>query len=331
MLNHKKLVDSAFYMEAMERKNPLFLLTHLALVCAMLLWASSFIALKLAFTAYDPMVVIFGRMGIASLCFLPFLPFLLKKCRYKKGDLKLIAFMVFCEPCLYFIFEAKALLFTTASQAGMVTATLPLFVAVAAMVILKEKVRVLAFMGFFIAMAGVIGLSLMGDVTGSAPNPMLGNFLELMAMLCATGYTLSLKRLSERYPPFFLTALQAFCGTVFFFPALFLPQTVLPASFVSVPAFCILYLGAAITLGAYGLYNFGVSRIPASQASAYVNLLPVFTLFFAWLVLGERFLPVQYGFAALVLLGVALSQKSKPEKSNILVTALPESSGVTKP
>lgn len=308
------------------------MLPHLALVCAMLLWASSFIALKLAFTAYDPMVVLFGRMIIASFCFLPFLPALLKKCRYEKGDLKLIAFMVFCEPCLYFIFEANALLQTTASQAGMVTATLPLFVAVGAMLILKEKVSILTFMGFIIAMAGVVGLSLMGDVTGSAPNPMLGNFLELMAMVCATGYTLSLKRLSERYPPFFLTALQAFCGTFFFFPALFLPQTALPESFIMIPAFSILYLGAAITLGAYGLYNFGVSRIPASRASAYVNLLPVLTLFFAWMILGERFLPIQYGFAALVLLGVALSQKKSPgEKENLLATALPQSSGVTKP
>lgn len=317
-------------MEIME-KNPTFsFLPYIALVCAMLLWASSFIALKLAFRTYDPMVVLFGRMGIASLCFLPLLPGFLKKIRYKKGDIKLIAFMVICEPCLYFIFEANALMHTTASQAGMVTSTLPLFVAIGAMVFLKEKVNIRTFIGFIIAMVGVTGLSLMGDVTGSAPNPVLGNFLELMAMVCATGYTLSLKRLSERYSPFFLTALQAFCGTIFFFPALFLPQTALPVHFEMIPGFSIIYLGAAITLGAYGLYNFGVSRIPASQASAYINLIPVFTLFFAWLVLKERFIPIQYGFAALVLLGVALSQKPGKTKTKILSGALSSSAGVPK-
>ena len=50
----------------MQRRNlfgPIF-----CLLGAMILWASSFIALKLAFAAYNPMVVIFGRMITASIC-----------------------------------------------------------------------------------------------------------------------------------------------------------------------------------------------------------------------------------------------------------------------
>ena len=34
---------------------------YAGLVLSMMIWASSFVALKLAFRAYDPMVVIFGR------------------------------------------------------------------------------------------------------------------------------------------------------------------------------------------------------------------------------------------------------------------------------
>ena len=45
-------------------------LAQFALILAMVLWASSFIALKFAFRTYDPLVVIFGRMLIASICFL---------------------------------------------------------------------------------------------------------------------------------------------------------------------------------------------------------------------------------------------------------------------
>lgn len=36
----------------------------------MLLWSSSFIAMKVALTGFDPMVMIFGRMAIASAIFL---------------------------------------------------------------------------------------------------------------------------------------------------------------------------------------------------------------------------------------------------------------------
>ncbi|MGV8455706.1 EamA family transporter, partial [Pseudomonas aeruginosa] len=49
----------------------------------------------------------------------------------------------------------------------------------------------------------------------------------------------------------------------------------------------VVYLGVVVTVGAYGLYNFGVGRLPASQASGFINLIPVFTLVFAALLLGE--------------------------------------------
>ena len=81
---------------------------RIGLTGAALLWASSFIALKMAFCAYDPMVVIFGRMAIASVCFLFFIG-RFRRIEYRPGDLKWLAFMAFCEPCLYFIFEAMAL------------------------------------------------------------------------------------------------------------------------------------------------------------------------------------------------------------------------------
>lgn len=42
------------------------LLPVLSLILAMLLWASSFVALKLAFRGFHPLQVIFGRMFIAS-------------------------------------------------------------------------------------------------------------------------------------------------------------------------------------------------------------------------------------------------------------------------
>ena len=51
----------------------------------------------------------------------------------------------------------------------------------------------------------------------------------------------------------------------------------------------LIYLGTLVTVIAYGLYNFGVSRIPVSQASAYINLIPVFAVILGFTILGERF------------------------------------------
>ncbi len=277
------------------------------LVTAMMLWASSFIVLKLAFRSYHPMVVIFGRMLVASICFLFFLP-RWRAVTYRRGDWKPILFMVFCEPCLYFLFEAKAIENTAAAQAGMISALLPLMVAVAARIFLKESITLKTSLGFALAISGAVWLSLSGAVSPSAPNPPLGNFLEFVAMVCAVGYIITLKRLTARYSPLMLTAFQAFGGSLFYLPILFLPSTRLPFQFDLSGMLAIIYLGAFISFGAYGLYNFGVSRIPVSQASAFVNLIPVFSVSLGWLILGERFTPTQYVAALLILTGIFLSQ-----------------------
>jgi len=291
----------------LQRKS--ILIPIVCLLGAMVLWSSSFIALKLAFSTYDPMVVIFGRMITASVCLLPFLG-RFKRNPVRREDMAALVFMIVCEPCLYFLFEAAALRNTSASQAGMITAMLPLMVAIAAGVYLKESISIKTVLGFLVAMSGACILSLTAPSNDAAPNPVKGNFYEFMAMVFATGYTISLKRLSERYEPLFLTALQAFAGSVFFLPFLFFPGTELPAKFDPIPAFSIVYLGIFVTLGAYGLYNYAVSKVPASQASAYVNLIPVLTVLLGWLVLGELFTPVQYGASALVIIGVIMSQEN---------------------
>ena len=276
------------------------------LVVAMALWGSSFIALKLAFAELPAMWVILGRMALGSLVFL--LAWRWRgRMQYRRGDWKFLLGLAACEPCLYFLFEALALQNTSASQAGMVSALLPLLVAIGAFVFLRERITRTTLAGFLIAMIGTVWLSLAGRADEHAANPLLGNFFELLAMLCAMGYTLLLKHLSARYSAFLLTAMVAFVGTLFFLPLALLGEP-LPAQVSPLGLGAVAYLGVLVTVGAYGLYNFGVSRLPASRASGFTNLIPLFTLLFAMLLLGERLNGPQMLAAALVFAGVALSQ-----------------------
>ena len=118
-----------------------------------------------------------------------------------------------------------------------------------------------------------------------------------------------MKRLSTEPHPFFLTGIQAFAGALFFLPVLLLPKVqVLPLPTDGL--WMIFYLGTVVSVGAYGLYNFGISRIPASQAAAFVNLIPVFSILFGFLILGERLTFWQGLACALVFCGVLVSQDS---------------------
>ncbi len=285
-----------------------------ALLVAMFIWGSSFVVLKFALQSTGPDVVVFGRLLIASLLFIPMWP-IIKPARIYSGDWKLLLAMAIFEPCIYFLFEARALQLTSASQAGMVTAMLPLMVGAVAYFTLGEKVSRQSWAGFVIAFLGVVWLSLQAEQDTSAPNPLLGNFYELMAMLCAAFYTVVIKKLSNRYKPLFLTAVQSFVGVLFFLPLA--TWEGFPSSLPLETGVSIIYLGAVVTLAAYGLFNYGISQVPASTASAYVNLIPVFTILLAVIWLGESLSSGQLTAISLIAVGVFLEKllpaKVKPD------------------
>jgi drug/metabolite transporter (DMT)-like permease len=284
------------------------ILPALSLLLATFLWASSFIALKLAFVDYHPMVVIAGRMVVASLAFFFLLP-RFKNIRIRHQDFKLMGFMALSEPCLYFIFEALALKNTSASQASVITTMLPLLVAVASALFLAEKFTRQQMIGLALAVAGALGLSLGGEINTQAPAPLLGNFYEFLAMLCATAYTIAIKKLTSRYSPLFLTAIQAWVGAIFFLPMLLLPSVPVPDRFILIPTASIFYLGLAVTIVAYGSYNYALSAMDAGKASIYINLIPLFTMLLGWIFFKESFTLFQYLAGFVIFFGVGLSQK----------------------
>jgi len=291
--------------------------TIFILCTAMLIWASSFIALKIAIEDMGPMSVIFGRMLIASLCFIFFIR-KFTKIQFRKKDIKYILLMALFEPCLYFIFESYAIINTTAGQAGMITSVMPLLTAIGAGIILKEVISKQLILGSILAILGGIWLSLYAVSTQSAPNPMWGNFLEFLAMICGAGYTIAIRHLSNSFSALFLTAMQSFIGAIFFLPfALYEYNTSnYELSMQAVPS--ILYLGIVVTLGGYGLFNYALSRTHASTAAAYVNLIPVFAVVLAYFMLNEKLSTIQLYASLVILLGVMITQMPSGLKTRLV-------------
>ena len=290
----------------------------LTLTLAMLLWSSSFIALKHVLEVWPFGQVLFMRMGVASGCWLLCYR-RLGNFHYRQGDWRWLALMGALEPCLYFLLEVNALRYTSAGQAGMVCALLPLMVALVAFVLLRERVSRRQLLGFAIAIAGIALLGLGEGADEFAPNALLGNSLEMGAMLCAATYSVVFKKLSSRYGVMTLTALQAFVGTLFFAPFAF--SSPWPAAWAWQDMAVIVFLGAFVTLGAYLLYNWSVTQVKVTLAAAYVNLIPVFTLLLAYLLLGETLSPLQWLACAAVLAGIGVGQLPSGRKRAQAVAA----------
>ncbi|MFQ2200644.1 DMT family transporter [Aeromonas hydrophila] len=282
------------------RPLPIFTLT-----LAMLLWSSSFIALKHVLGVWGFGQVLFMRMSVAALCWLCCYRYLGNFC-YQKGDWRWLALMGALEPCLYFLLEVNALRYTSAGQAGMVCALLPLIVALVAFVLIRERVSRRQLLGFAIAIFGITLLGFGSGMDEFAPNALLGNSLEMAAMFCAATYSVVFKKLCSRYSVLTLTALQAFVGTLFFAPFAFGEPW--PTAWVWQDMAVIVFLGACVTLGAYLLYNWSVTQVKVTLAAAYVNLIPVFTLLLAYLLLGETLNALQWVACGAVLLGIAVGQ-----------------------
>lgn len=290
-----------------------YLLAVLCVCLSTFIWSSSFIALKIALEGMNGMSIIFLRMLIASLVFLFFYKHFINL-NITKKDLKYIIFMVVCEPGLYFVFETNALKYTSASQAGVITSVMPLITALGAALFLKEKITKMLIIGSLIAVVGAMWLSLSANVQSYAQNPILGNTLEGLAMLCAAGYALSLKHLSAKFSAIFLTAVQSFGGMIFFLPLSIIEFQSVGFRFEINSFFAILYLGIVVTMLGYGLFNYAISLAHASKISNFVNLMPVFTIILAFIILDERLNFNQILATAVIFLGVFLSQNIKFKK-----------------
>ena len=287
-------------------------IAYMSIIVAVFLWGGSFAAMRGAIARIGAFSVMSLRSLLAAAVLIPFIPALLKMLRrsYRRGDAGLLFVSVLMQPCLYFLFESNALRFTSAAQAGMVSAVVPILTAFGAWLFLKEEVEPRMTVGILLAVGGIVLVTLADRGGTGADRPVLGNTLEFLAMICAAGNLVAVRGLSRRFNTWLLTALQVFAGALFFLPGI---RPLLNGTLIlrNVPWTPVLYLGVGSSLGAFGLYNWGMGRIPAARASSFINLIPVIAAAGAWLVLDERLTLLQILGGAIVLVGVVISQKPK--------------------
>lgn len=276
-----------------------------AVFAAVIFWAGSFTATRIALTELPPSTIVWIRMASGFILLFPFCLRLFPK-KITMGEIRLLVLMALFQPCLYFLLEANALRFTTASQAGVISSTVPMFVAVLSAVFLGEKTGKTAMAGLAVSVLGVAWLTFGSGADAKAANPALGNIMELGAMVCAAGYMVLTRRLSAKFNPWVLTLIQVASGVLFFSGG---AVDAFHAEWSGRVITAVVYLGVFVTVGAFGLYNWGISKVPATRAAVFINLVPVFAVFMGWGILGESLGVSQLASSAVIAAGVFLAQK----------------------
>ena len=281
---------------------------YIALNLAVLFWGFSFVATKIALESFTLFTLIFIRFGLASCIFLAILahrgfP------RFSKKDHKKFFIVALFEPGLYFVFETLGLQHTTAPKAALIIATVPVVVMIFATIFLRERIKLPGLLGMGISLTGIFVL-IVGDQNfkWALGDHLFGDLLIFGAVVSAALYIVSARSLGKNHSALEFTSMQIIYGAILYAPAFLweLPNTDwLLISGRSIEA--LVFLTLFSTAGAFLCYNYALSKVPATQASVFINGIPVVTAFGAWILLGEKLTLIQAWGGLLVLLGVFLT------------------------
>ncbi len=201
---------------------------------------------------------------------------------------------------------------TSALNMGILQGSIPMFVLVGAVFLLKAPIRLLQVLGIVVTMIGVIIATVGGDLERLAALAFQrGDLLMILACILYAGYSLMLRRCPPVDPLalftlFALGALAAALPLPFIEAAMGRLQWPTPFGWVLVVLVTIFP-----SFLAQVFFIKGVSIIGPGRAGIFFNLIPIFAAVIAVLFLGERFYLFHAVALALVLGGIGLSEWAK--------------------
>ncbi|MFW6189405.1 MAG: DMT family transporter [Planctomycetota bacterium] len=195
---------------------------------------------------------------------------------------------------------------TTAANATLLVNLAPLFVAPAAWLWLRERVRLPFFLGTGLALGGVwLLLGASRALGGTHPT---GDAFAFSAAAFYAGYILGVKRLRGRFPVAAVLAWSTLsAATSLLLIATLRGEQLLPAGargWLVVAA-----LALICHIAGQGLITFSLAHLPAGFSSVSLLTQPVAAAALAWAILGEALGPRQFGGGALVLAGIFLARR----------------------
>lgn len=282
---------------------------------AMIMWSLTFVWYKIVNEAYPPFAIVFLRLLLSCVVMLGIAAFSPVLQKFQRRDIPVYLLLAFIYPTVYFIAESIGLTKIPASLGAVIISFIPLIVPVGAYLILREQVTFYNILGILVSFAGVLIVILNRDFSISA-NP-AGILLMLLAVLCAVGYTIMVKKLTERYNAYSITVYQNIFGTLMFLPLflIFDFREFISAEHSLRPIINLAYLAIFGSSLAFIFFNYSIKKIGPTRTEIFSNLIPVLTAVFAYYMLGEELGLKKIIGIAVVLAGLFLSQMRSRKRS----------------
>jgi drug/metabolite transporter (DMT)-like permease len=283
-------------------------LTDLSLVLMALIWGVNFSVVKYGTTLVNPLAYNGLRVALAATLLLaiilvdrtPFPP---------RRDILALMGLGVLGNAIYQYFFVMGISRTRASDAALVIAATPAFIAIIGRIRGTERTARRGVIGILLSILG-IGLVVLGTTSGTnGQASLLGDLLVLCGSLAWAIYTVYLKPYTARVPGLQLSAFTMLGGAI---PLLIVAwPAVTHADWAHLPSrgwLAIVYSGVGALVIAYYFWYRGVRVIGPTRTAMYSNLQPVIAVLVAWAMLGEQPTAWQGMGAACILGGLLMTR-----------------------
>ncbi|WP_309120584.1 DMT family transporter [Paenibacillus sp.] len=280
--------------------------SYAALIAVAVIWGANFGVSRFAMETFDPALFTFLRFGLAVPCF-----FLLLK--WKEGSVGL-PFRALLHTFILGVFGVTLLeilvmysiQYTTLANASLLNvAPWPIFAALLAPLVSKERMTSRLATGGAIAMIGVALVVLGGGGFDPSSKHMLGNAMALGVSFIGACYNLATMPLLRRY-----SALRVSAWTIFFGALLMTPFTfgswgkVAWASLGGVEWTALAYNVLFCTVIAFVAWNASMFRVGATRSNFFRYAVPAAAVVAGYAMFDESISPFQIAGAVFMALGL---------------------------
>jgi drug/metabolite transporter (DMT)-like permease len=284
------------------------------LILCNLIWASQFALAKLVQEEMGPIFATLLPMALATICLIPLVRRQQRRSpnptRIGRSDLVRFGVIGIFGQVVAQLGVTWGVGLAPASNAALLSLTLPIATAVMAYLLLGERMTTVRWVSFALAVAGVLQCSGIdwNELRFASGGVVSGNVLIMLGILGSAFYNVYGKKLLVRYSPLEVLLYSYYAVLLCLVP---LTLVLEPGSFRDMASFgAKVWLGISLLAGlqyflSMILFLTVLTRLDAAQAGLSNYLIPVFGVLIAAMILGER-LTARMTIGGLVVLASTL-------------------------
>ncbi|MGP3696543.1 DMT family transporter [Rhodobacter sp. NSM] len=249
------------------------------------MWSSAFASARIIVAQAPPLSALSLRFLVSGLVALAIGAALGQSARLSRAQWRGVVVFGLCQNALYLGLNFIAMRWVSASFAAIVASTMPLLVALAGWIFLRERLRPLTALGL---LAGIAGVALIMGTRLSGGEDALGFLLCAVGVLALTVATLTVRVASSGGNLLMIVGLQMLVGSAALAPVALATETPLSVDWSLSLVLAFAYTTLVPGLLATWVWFLLVGRIGAVRAATFHFLNPFFGVAVAAVLLGER-------------------------------------------